>query len=60
MDPMSIFGEIGDCDLAEIFQGYTTVETKKLKKRSSSANWGGVDELTAYEEKRYKVKMGYC
>jgi hypothetical protein len=41
----------------DIFKG--SVNSKRLKKRSSSANWTGVDQLTQAEEQSYRKRMGY-
>ncbi|KAJ3386691.1 hypothetical protein HDU92_002342 [Lobulomyces angularis] len=59
IDPETIFGKIGDCDLEEIFKNSSTKTIKKFKKRTSSANWSGADQLAKNEEERYKKQMGY-
>ncbi|KAJ8329072.1 hypothetical protein O5D80_003021 [Batrachochytrium dendrobatidis] len=55
-DPDDIFGTVKTCQLEEIFD---SKESKKLKKRTSSAHWLGTDALTFEEEMAYKKDMGY-
>jgi hypothetical protein len=44
--------------LEEVFEG-SSGASKKLKHRSSSATWSGVDALTKEEDVKYKKRMGY-
>ncbi|TPX41113.1 hypothetical protein SeMB42_g05722 [Synchytrium endobioticum] len=56
-DPDKIFGSVRPIQLEEVFRGVK--DTRKFRPRTSSANWVGVDELTAQEELSYKHKMGF-
>ena len=55
MNPDEIFGRIGPLRMEEIFR----TRTSRFRARTSSANWSGVDQLTAEEEKAYEKRMGY-
>ena len=52
IDPWTIFGDIGHCNLDAIFG------KSRQGKHRESGTWT-VDALTAYEEQRYKKSMGY-
>ena len=55
MNPDDIFGAIKPLRMEELFKN----RTSKFRARTSSANWAGTDELTAYEEKEYARRMGF-
>ena len=50
-----IFGAIKPLRMEELFKA----RTSHFSARTSSANWAGVDELTAAEESEYARTMGY-
>lgn len=55
VDPDDIFGSIRPLKMEELFKN----RTSRFRARTSSANWAGTDELTAYEEREYAKRMGY-
>lgn len=55
MNPDDIFGAIKPLKMEELFRN----RTSRFRQRTSSANWAGTDELTAYEEKEYARRMGF-
>lgn len=57
-DPEKVFGDIPVMVLEEVFEGQAGA-SKKLRHRSSSAAWSGVDQLTEQEDKKYKKRMGF-
>lgn len=54
-NPDELFGPIKPLSMEELFK----VRTGKFRNRTSSANWGGGDRLTAQEEVEYAKKMGF-
>lgn len=56
-DPDDIFGPLPPCSLEDIFKG--SKDARKLRHRTSSGNWSGVDKLTTEEEEDYKLRMGF-
>jgi hypothetical protein len=57
-NPEAIFGDVPVLVLEEVFEG-TSSSSKRLKHRSSSATWSGVDALTKEEDVKYRKRMGY-
>jgi hypothetical protein len=57
-NPEFIFGDVPVMVLEEVFAG-TSGASKRLKHRSSSATWSGVDALTADESSKFNKKMGF-
>lgn len=55
INPDNIFGPIKTLKMEELFK----TRTSRFRARTSSANWAGTDELTAYEEKEYAKRMGF-
>ncbi|CAI2162831.1 17486_t:CDS:2 [Funneliformis geosporum] len=55
IDPETIFGKILPLNIDEIFGE----REHRLRPRSSSANWSGLDALTEEEELEYKIHMGF-
>ncbi|RIA84031.1 hypothetical protein C1645_436609 [Glomus cerebriforme] len=55
IDPETIFGKISPLNVDEIFRG----REYRIRPRSSSANWSGLDALTEEEELEYKIRMGF-
>jgi hypothetical protein len=54
VDPEAIFGPIGPLNMEEVFRENKD-RLKKFRKRTSSANWNGIDRLTDSERKRDRV-----
>ncbi|KAI8454685.1 hypothetical protein BY996DRAFT_4581634 [Phakopsora pachyrhizi] len=56
VNPDDVFGgNIPPPKMDEIFRG----KASRFRKRTSSANWTGADQLTALEEAEYVKRMGY-
>ncbi|KAF8640492.1 hypothetical protein AX17_000154 [Amanita inopinata Kibby_2008] len=55
INPDDIFGAIRPLRMEEIFK----TRTSRFRARTSSANWGGADRLTAEEEIEYARRMGF-
>ena len=55
MNPDDIFGAIKPLKMEELFK----TRSSRFRQRTSSANWAGADELTAYEEREYARRMGF-
>ncbi len=56
LNPDDIFGAIKPLKMEELFK----TRSSRFRARTSSANWAGVDELTAHEEREYARRMGYA
>lgn len=54
VDPEAIFGPIGALNMEEVFRENKD-RIKKFRKRTSSANWSGIDRLTDSERKRDRL-----